>query len=111
MHKHFRSILLIAALFCLASGGSLRADEYSFTVENKTDSRITKILVSEDGKSYGFFDIGGGIKPGQTVKLVWSDTTNGENCTQWIKAVYADESEAEATKFDFCEKDLEIVFE
>jgi len=111
MYKHIRSILSIAALSLLVTGGSLRAEDYSFTVENKTDSRITKILVSEDGKTYGFFDVGGGIKPGQTVKLVWADSTNGENCTQWIKAIYSDGSEAEPTKFDFCEQGLEIVFE
>lgn len=111
MHKLIRSLLAIAAVFILAQGGNLRAEDYSFTVENKTDTAITKILVSEDGKEYGFFDIGKGIKPGQTVKLVWSASTNNESCIQWIKAVYADDSEAEPTKFDFCEKGLEIVFE
>ena len=33
------------------------ADEYSFKVTNNTDTKITKILVSEDGEEYGFFKI------------------------------------------------------
>ena len=111
MHTPFKVFIAVIVAFLLAQTGSLRADDYSFTVENKTDTTITKLLVSEDGKEYGFFDIGKGIKPGNTVKLVWDQSTNNENCIQWIKAVYADDSEAEPTKFDFCEKDLEIVFE
>ena len=46
---------------------------------------IKKILVSEDGEKYGFFDIGSGIKPGQTVTLVWAQSTNGEDCKQHVK--------------------------
>ena len=50
-------------------------DQYSFKVKNTTDELITKILVSEDGEKYGYFDIGSGIKPGDTVTLVWDKST------------------------------------
>ena len=37
---------------------SFIADEYTFEVTNKSRIAIKKILVSEDGKEYGYFDIG-----------------------------------------------------
>lgn len=85
--------------------------EYSFKVTNKTGVTIKKLLASEDGKSYGFFDIGKGIAPGKTVTLVWDKSTDDGNCEQYFKAVYADGAESEAVAFDFCEEDLELVFE
>jgi hypothetical protein len=114
--KRLTTIIKTLSFALLALGftaGSVLAadDEYSFKVENKTDSVIKKILVSEDGKTYGPFDIGKGIKPGETVTLVWDKSTNDQACKQWVKAVYDDGSEAKPAKFDFCEKDLEIVFE
>jgi hypothetical protein len=86
-------------------------DEYSFKVTNSTEQTIKKILVSEDGKKYGYFNIGSGIKPGQTVTLVWDKSTNGESCDQHFKAVFADGSESEAAEFDFCESDVALEFE
>ena len=86
-------------------------DEYSFTVHNKTKSRITKILVSETGKKYAPFDIGRGIGAGKKATLVWDKSTNSESCNQFVKAVYADGSESEPSKFDFCEEDLVLEFE
>ncbi|MGE5655517.1 MAG: hypothetical protein ACM37W_02665 [Actinomycetota bacterium] len=84
--------------------------EYSFTVTNKTSSAIREILVSEDGKSWGHFDVGSGIGAGETAKLVWDKSTNNESCTQYIKAVYKDGSEAAPAKFNFCEE-TNLVFE
>lgn len=66
-------------------------EEYSFTVKNSTDTGITKVLVSEDGKSWNYFDIG--IKPNEVLTLIWIDN-----------------SESEVAIFDFCEKDLALVF-
>jgi hypothetical protein len=86
-------------------------DEYSFKVTNKTKHTITKLLASEDGEKYGFFDIGKGIKPGETMTLVWDKSTNSSKCKQFFKAVYDDGSEAEPVEFDFCEKDLELEFD
>ncbi len=86
-------------------------DEFSFKVTNNTDQTIKKILVSEDDSEYGFFNIGSGIKPGQTATLVWDKSTNGESCSQYFKAVFADGEESEAVEFDFCESDVALEFE
>jgi hypothetical protein len=85
-------------------------DEYSFKVKNTTKELITKILVSEDGEKYGFFDIGEGIKPGETMTLVWDKSTNSGSCHQWFKAVWESGEEGKPVKFDFCEKDLVLEF-
>lgn len=84
--------------------------ELSFKVHNSTDQHIKKILVSQNKKSWGHFDIGSGIKPGATVTLVWDKSTDNDSCKSWMKAVFKDGSEAEPVKFDFCEDDLEIEF-
>lgn len=84
--------------------------EYSFKVHNGTNSTIKKLLVSEDGKQWGDFDIGSGIAAGKSDTLVWDSSTNNEGCVQWVKAVFADGSEAQAAKFDFCDKSLELEF-
>ncbi|MGZ5445154.1 MAG: hypothetical protein ACXW31_07285 [Thermoanaerobaculia bacterium] len=102
------AIALVVVSFAAVS---LTADEYSFEVTNKTRTTIKKILVSEDGEEYGYFNIGAGIKPGQTVELVWDSSTNGESCEQYVKAVYADGSESEPATFDFCESGIALEFE
>ena len=84
--------------------------QYSFKVHNGNVQRITKLLVSEDGKDYGRFDIGDGIEVGETVTLNWDKSTNKSGCKWWIKAVYADKSVGDAVKFDFCEEGLIIDF-
>lgn len=104
-----RTILVAAAL--IIGAPMVRAEEYSFKVANKTKVAIKAILVSQDKKTWGKFDIGAGLAPGSTSKLVWDKSTNNQECEQWVKAVYADGEEAEPAKFDFCEKDLEIEFE
>ena len=85
-------------------------NSYSFKVKNTTDELITKILVSEDGEKYGYFDIGSGIKPGETMTLVWDKSTNSGSCHQWFKAVWESGKEGKPVKFDFCEKDLQLEF-
>lgn len=102
--------ILAVALSTAAMISSAKADEYSFTATNTTGSAITKVLVSENKKEWGYFDIGSGIKPGQTANLEWDQSTNDESCKQWVKANYADGSESEPAKFDFCEDGLEINF-
>jgi len=86
------------------------ADEFSFTATNTTETAVTGILVSENKSDWGKFDIGSGIKPGETVKLVWNQSTNNQGCDQWTKATFADGSESEPAKFNFCEDGLEIDF-
>jgi hypothetical protein len=110
MKKSFARVSLFAfALLMIAAVAS--AEEYKFKVHNNTKSVIKKILVSQDGKEYGFFDIGSGIKPGATVTLVWDQSTNGEDCEQYVKAVYSDGSESEPATFDFCESDIALEFD
>lgn len=85
--------------------------DYSFTVHNTTNDRITKLLASEDDQNYGTFDVGSaGISPGQTVTLNWDKSTNDSHCKWFLKAVFDDGSETPAKKFDFCEEDLELDF-
>ncbi|MBW4641266.1 MAG: hypothetical protein KME05_24240 [Gloeocapsa sp. UFS-A4-WI-NPMV-4B04] len=84
--------------------------EYSFTVENSAETLIEELLVSEDGENWGHFDIGSGIAPGETGKLVWDKNTDDQSCSQFIKAVYADGSYSQPTDFDFCQE-TDLVFE
>jgi hypothetical protein len=104
--KHF----VIAAAVVLMSVPAF-ADEYTFTVTNNTDTKIAKILVSEDGEEYGFFKIGSGIASGKTITLVWDSSTAGESCSQFFKAVFANGEESEPQEFDFCEEEVAIEFE
>lgn len=84
--------------------------DYQYKVHNGTSVTITKLMASEDGKTYLPFDIGAGIKPGQTVTLVWDKSTDNGACEWWIKAGYADGDTSPAAKFDFCEEDLVLEF-
>ena len=104
-------IAVLFALLLFMSFSAFAADEYTFKVHNNSGQTIKKILVSEDGDEYGFFDIGKGIKAGATVSLVWDASTNGESCEQYFKAVFADGSESEPQQFDFCEEELTLEFE
>jgi len=106
-----KKITLLVVAFLFMSFAAFAEDQYKFGVHNNTKQAIKKILVSEDGEEFGFFDIGKGIKPGQTVQLVWDTSTNGESCEQYFKAVFADGEESEATKFDFCEEGLVLEFD
>lgn len=108
--------LIKAALFASAFAAIaffspvVQAEDYSFKVHNNTKETITKILVSEDGETYGFFDIGDGIKAGETETLVWNKKTDSQSCKQWFKAVWEDGEEGKPVKFDFCEKGLTLEF-
>jgi hypothetical protein len=87
-----------------------RGEDYSFKVHNNTKETITKLLVSEDGETYGYFDIGDGIKAGETETLTWDKSTHSQSCHQWFKAVWESGEEGKPVKFDFCEKDLTLEF-
>ena len=113
INSKFLRISVLAAAFVLMSFTAAFAqsnEEFSFKVTNNTDTTIKKLLVSQDGKKYGYFDIGKGIASGATVTMVWDKSTNNEKCVQYFKAVFADGSESEPVKFDFCEEELELEF-
>jgi hypothetical protein len=103
--------MLATALILMSGTLSLaRTDDYKFKVHNNTKADIKKLQVSEDGKKWGFFDIGSGIKAGETVELVWDKSTDSEGCEQYFKVQFADGDWSDAVKFDFCEKGLVLEF-
>ena len=107
-----KGLMLAAALLLVSfsAGNALSKFDYRFKVHNNTKQTIKKILASEDGKTYGYFDIGKGIAPGQTIELVWDKSTDNGNCYQYFKAVFDDGEESQAVKFDFCEEGLVLEF-
>ncbi|HEY8036727.1 MAG TPA: hypothetical protein VIF37_14195 [Methylobacter sp.] len=113
VHNFSGTLTVIASLFIglIATGNVIAAEsDYSFRVHNNTRVNITKLLVSEDKKDWGYFDIGQGIAAGSSMMLVWDSSTNDEGCNQYVKAAYADGSESEEAKFNFCEANLELEF-
>lgn len=112
--NNFKRLALVVAVCVMVSGffvlSTLAAGDYSFKVHNTTDALIKKILVSQDKKEWGEFDVGSGIKAGSVVTLVWDESANNESCKQYVKAVFADGSETDPAKFNFCEKGLELEF-
>ena len=108
----FGKFLILGLAVVLMSGtlSFAKTFEYKFKVHNNTKSAIKKLQVSEDGKKWGFFDIGTGIPAGETVELVWDKSTDSESCEQYFKVQFADGEWSEAVKFNFCEKDLVLEF-
>ncbi|MDD1610709.1 MAG: hypothetical protein LUO95_08960 [Methylococcaceae bacterium] len=109
MKIHKVTGLLMAAGLLLATTMTAQAGD-SFVAHNTTKFAIKQMLVSQDGKTWGGFDIGKGIAAGESVTLVWDSSTNNEDCKQYVKAVFADGEEGEPAIFNFCEKDLELEF-
>lgn len=111
---NFSSALLasVTLLIGMMASHHVAAGEsgYSFSVRNNTRVKITKLLVSEDKKEWGYFDVGKGIAPGTEETMVWDLSTNNEGCDQYVKAEYADGTESEEAKFNFCEANLELEF-
>ena len=104
--------LMLAIALVLMSGtlSFAKSYEYKFKVHNNTKQDIKKLQVSEDGKKWGDFDIGSGIKAGATDELVWDKSTDNESCQQYFKVQFADGDWSDAVKFDFCEKGLILEF-
>ena len=111
-YKNLAKISMLTLAFVLMSAtlGFAKSNEYKFKVHNNTKQAIKKLLVSEDGKKWGEFDIGTGIKAGATEELVWDKSTDNGNCEQYFKVQFADGEWSESTKFDFCEKGLVLEF-
>lgn len=104
------SMLTLALVLMSATLSFAKSDEYKFKVHNNTKQAIKKLLVSADGKKWGEFDIGSGIKAGATEELVWDKSTDSEACEQYFKVQFADNEWSDAVKFDFCEKGLVLEF-
>jgi hypothetical protein len=108
--KNSVRIAVVCAAFALPAVQASAADQWHFIVKNVTKSNITNLEVSEDNKTWGNFDIGKGIAPGETAKLIWDASTNEQGCEQWLRAKFADGSTSEASQQDFCE-DLDTPIE
>jgi len=101
---------LLCVAFALPAQHASAADQWHFKVKNATETRITKLQVSEDKKSWGDFDVGDGIKAGETETLVWDASTNDEPCEQWIRAKFSDGEWSPPSHQDFC-KDMDAPIE
>ncbi|MDX2255063.1 MAG: hypothetical protein NW214_06070 [Pseudanabaenaceae cyanobacterium bins.39] len=103
--------LSIVAVSLMANIAPAMADQWYFYVKNNSNSKITGLFVSETGSSWGYFDIGSGIAPGEKSQLFWDKSTNSELCNQFVKASFADGTESAPTKINFCQDlDTPIVF-
>ncbi|HEY4283880.1 MAG TPA: hypothetical protein VGM62_12515 [Chthoniobacterales bacterium] len=103
----FFTFVFAPARYLSAKGG----EGYHFEVYNTTEDTIVKLLASEDGKHYHPFDLGRrGLPAGKRMTLTWDEKTDTSGCEWFIKAVFDDDSETPAKKFDFCEEGLEIEF-
>ncbi|TAK65208.1 hypothetical protein [Methylobacter sp.] len=78
--RNFSGTLTVIASLLIGSivtGNAIAEDsDYSFKVHNNTRFKMTKLLVSEDKKDWGYFDIGQGIAAGDSMMLVWDSSTN-----------------------------------
>ena len=110
LEKYSRRVALFACAAIVMtfafSAVQARNEGYSFRVHNKASEAVKKILASEDGKNWGHFNIGDGIEPGQTVKIVWDKSTDDQSCEQYFKIVFEGGSQTAPAKFDFCDADL-----
>jgi hypothetical protein len=106
-------LMRVAALFVVLVGSSatlVRAD-YTFKVHNNTQHTIVNLLTSEHGEKASEFDIGDGIAPGQAVTLQWDKSTDNSNCEWAFTAVYDNGTYSEPVIINFCEDDLNLVFD
>ncbi len=113
VYRNYGKVAILATALVLMSftlGIAKTNVDYKFKVHNNTKVAIKKIQVSDDGKKWGYFDIGNGIAAGATVELVWDKSTDNGACEWYFKAIWSDGDESDAAKFDFCEKDLTIEF-
>jgi len=113
VYTNFGKLAMLATALLMMSftpGFAKTNVDYKFKVHNNTTHDIKKILVSDDGKKWGYFDIGDGIKAGDTDELVWDKSTDNGACEWIFKAVWSNDEESEPVKFDFCEKGLTLEF-
>jgi hypothetical protein len=101
--------LALAAALALLSSSAFA--EYSFTVHNNSDQRIVALEASENGKSWGSFDIGRGIASGAAMVLTWDGSTDESDCEWHFRATFQEGYVSEPSEIDFCEGELEIEFD
>lgn len=101
---------LLVCVVALAFSAPVWA-EYTFTVSNNSDQDIVKIEVSENGKSWAPFDIGGGIGAEDSAELVWDSSTDDSNCEWKFRATFEEGYVAYSDFIDFCEDGVVIEFD
>ena len=113
--KSLRSLTAAVALVVMlaGAGASLVEAHYAFTfkVHNNTRHKIVGLVASESGEEAGEFDVGNGIAPGKTATFQWDRSTDDSNCEWAFSAVYEDGTYSEPVMINFCEDDLELVFD
>lgn len=92
-----------AAVLLLGQAAPAAAADWYFYVQNASSSRLTRLEVREKGGSWGFFDIGDGIAPGDKVRLEWDQSTDSQDCKQSLRAFFADGTSSDPKVFDFCD--------
>jgi len=102
--------LIVLAVLAMTTPCAM-ADDYSFTVTNNADQRIVSIDVSEDGKSWAPFDIGRGIRSGDSVLMVWDESTDSSDCNWLFRATFKGGDVLDSDWVDFCEEDVVISFD
>jgi hypothetical protein len=105
------ALALVAMLVGAGLGSADARYSYTFKVHNNTQHRIVSLVASESGEEAGEFDIGNGIGPGQTATLQWDKSTDNSHCEWAFSAVYDDGTFSEPVMINFCEDDLELVFD
>ena len=111
MKQLFNRITVSTALLAgLVASTAAWANQDVFSVKNTTDSRITRLLMSGNGRDWGYFEVGKGIAPGATMQFTWGKNTGNEACEQIVVAVFADGSKSEPAKIDMCDSDILLEF-
>ena len=108
-----RSMKIAALLVILLAGASAPVvhAEYRFKVHNNTKHRIVGLVASESGEKAGEFNVGDGIGPGESKTFEWDKSTDNSHCEWAFSAVYDDGTYSEPVMINFCEDDLELVFD
>lgn len=103
-------ILMLSMAIFSSLAGMAAAAEYTFKIENNANVALKKLMVSEDGEDWGYFDIGSGVPAGESRTLVWGEAAEGQKCRQYVKAIFSDGTTSKPKKYDFCEKGLALEF-
>jgi hypothetical protein len=104
IHQAFFPIAFTAVAISTILSPALAEQQWHFKVKNNANSAIKGLYVSQDKEKWGYFDIGAnGIAASEEATLYWHESTNNEDCKQYIKATFADGAEsAVGDKIDFC---------
>jgi len=98
-------LIMLCAVISTAASNSVKAEQWFFFVQNQSSSKIIKLEAREKTGPWGSFAMTGSISPGETKKITWAESSNTQDCNQYLRATFADGHQSPATIFDFC-KDL-----